>query len=94
MKWTLKHNGLVARVIAAPDNRTEALEAALEALGYELRVGGGVVSLRERYAPWRCNDGTFDFVDHDGEVCFCNLGNGRDEESAWAELEKKLKGAV
>ena len=44
------------------------------------------------YRPWRCDNGTYDFTDitlgcdEDCDVGFTNLGNGKDIESAWADL--------
>lgn len=88
MKWLLRHGGLVAKEFDAPDNRVDALEAALEKLGYELKVSTGPLDVRDRFRSWKCVDGTYDFVDHTGEICVTNLGNGKDEESAWEELER------
>jgi len=90
MKWLIKHNGLVVHEIDASDDRQQAGDAALTRLGYELVVAAEPATVRDRYVAWRCDDGTYDFVDAYGEIIFCNLGNGADEASAWAELARKV----
>ena len=47
------------------------------------------------YSLWQCDDGTYDVVDPDGEICACNLGIPDNEGAAWAdyrELDPALHG--
>ena len=55
----------------------------------EIELALKLEGLKRVYHPWKCDNGTYDFVNEDGEVCYYNLGKPHDEESAWAELAER-----
>jgi hypothetical protein len=68
--------GSIAELVAALDCDYDRLEE-LRDMADELRTG---------YTAYRCDNGTFDMMDENGQTAYENLGNGADEASAWAAL--------